>query len=64
MRESVIYQDILQEGLKEGFERKAQEIAIKMINKNIEIETIVDITGLTFEQVEHLKAQTGNNQSQ
>jgi predicted transposase YdaD len=28
MRESVIYQDILQEGLKQGLEQKAQEIMI------------------------------------
>lgn len=58
MRESVIYQDILQQGLEQGLEQgieqKAQEIAIKMINKGIDIETIVDVTGLTIEQVQQL----------
>lgn len=54
MRESVIYQDIFQEGL----EQKAQEIAIKMIHKGIDIETIVDVTGLTIEQVQQLQAKT------
>ncbi|MBD2202385.1 Rpn family recombination-promoting nuclease/putative transposase [Calothrix sp. FACHB-1219] len=64
MRESVIYQDILQEGLKEGFEQKAQEIAINMLNEGIAIALIVRVTGLTVEQVEHLQRQTGNNQAQ
>ncbi len=58
----------MQEGLKEGFEQgieqKAQEIAIKMINKGIDIETIVDITDLTLEQVQQLQAQTLGNQDQ
>ncbi|MEH1847782.1 MAG: Rpn family recombination-promoting nuclease/putative transposase [Nostoc sp.] len=60
MRESVIYQDILQQGL----EQKAQEIAIKMINKGIDIETIVDVTGLTIEQVQQLQAKTLGNQAE
>jgi predicted transposase/invertase (TIGR01784 family) len=59
MRESVIYQDILQQGL----EQKAQEIAIKMINKGIDIEIIVDVTGLTIEQVQRLQAKISDNQA-
>ncbi|AFY50206.1 hypothetical protein Nos7524_4448 [Nostoc sp. PCC 7524] len=66
MRESVIYQDILQEGVKEGFEKgieqgieqKAQDVAIKLINKGISLEIIVDATGLTIEQLQKLQAQT------
>ncbi|HEY9802224.1 MAG TPA: hypothetical protein V6D25_17820 [Leptolyngbyaceae cyanobacterium] len=49
----MIYQDILQEGI----EKRNQEIAIKMINKGINLETIVDVTGLTLEQVQQLHAQ-------
>ncbi|WP_334907039.1 hypothetical protein [Nostoc sp.] len=63
MRESVIYQDILQEGLAQGIEQKAQEIVIKMINKGIDIETIVDVTGLTIEQVQQLQVKTLGNQA-
>jgi predicted transposase YdaD len=59
MRESVIYQDILQQGL----EQKAQEIAIKMINKGIDIEIIVDVTGLTIEQVQRLQDKISDNQA-
>ncbi|MEH2457797.1 Rpn family recombination-promoting nuclease/putative transposase [Nostoc sp.] len=80
MRESVIYQDILQEGLaqgieqgiergiergiEQGIEQKAQEIVIKMIHKGIDIETIVDVTGLTIEQVQQLQAKTLTNQAE
>lgn len=64
MCESVIYQDILQEGLEQGIEQKAQEIAIKMINKGIDIETIVDVTGLTIEQVQQLQTKTLGNQAE
>ncbi|MBD2500493.1 hypothetical protein [Anabaena azotica] len=58
MRESVIYQDILQEGI----EKRNQEIAIKMINKGINLETIVDVTGLSIEQLQQLQAQQQNTQ--
>ncbi|MBW4645255.1 MAG: hypothetical protein KME23_20055 [Goleter apudmare HA4340-LM2] len=68
MRESVIYQDILQEGLKEsieqGIEQKAQDVAIKMINKGINLKIIVDVTGLTVEQVQKLQAQTEDTQTE
>ncbi|QLE57255.1 hypothetical protein [Nostoc sp. TCL26-01] len=64
MRESVIYQDILQEGLEQGIQQNTQEIAIKMINKGISLEIIVDVTGLTMEQVQKLQAQTEDTQTQ
>ncbi len=60
MRESVIYQDILQEGI----EQITQEIVIKMINKGISLEVIFDVTGLTIEQVQKLQVQTENTQPQ
>ena len=67
MRESVIYQDILQEGLaqglEQGIEQKAQEIAIKMINKGINLEIIVDVTGLTVAQVQKLQTKTEGTQT-
>ncbi|MEH2294558.1 hypothetical protein [Nostoc sp.] len=71
MRESVIYQDILQEGFAQGLkqalaqriEQKVLGMSIKMINKGIDIETIVDFTGLTIEQVQQLHAKTLGNQS-
>ncbi len=63
MRESVIYQDILLEGQAQGSEQKAQEIVIKMVNRGIDIQTIVDVTGLTIEQVQLLQTETFDNQA-
>jgi LysM repeat protein len=60
MRESVIYQDILQQGI----EQKVQDIATKMINKGMTLEIIVDVTGLTVEQVQQLQAQTEETQTE
>lgn len=64
MRESAIYQDILLEGQAQGSEQKAQEIVIKMVNRGIDIQTIVDVTGLTIEQVQLLQTETFDNQAQ
>ncbi|MEH2323703.1 MAG: Rpn family recombination-promoting nuclease/putative transposase [Nostoc sp.] len=72
MRESVIYQDILQEGLaqgleqgiEQGIEQKTQEIAVNMLNEGVAIALIVRVTGLTIEQVQQLQAKTDNNQAQ
>ncbi|AFY41067.1 Rpn family recombination-promoting nuclease/putative transposase [Nostoc sp. PCC 7107] len=64
MRESVIYQDILQEGLEQGIQQNTQEIAIKLINKGISLEIIADATGLTIEQLQKLQAQTEDTQPQ
>ena len=33
----MIYQDILQEGLEQGIEQKAQEIAVNMLNQGVAI---------------------------
>lgn len=57
MRESVIYQDILQEGI----EQKAPEIARNMINEGVAIALIISLTGLTVQQVQQLQAQINHN---
>ncbi|MBP3596036.1 MAG: PD-(D/E)XK nuclease family transposase [Clostridia bacterium] len=44
-----------QEGLKEGRKEEKIETAKKMLEKNIDILTISEITGLTEEQIEKLK---------
>ena len=46
---------IFEEGLEEGIQRKAEDIAIKMLKKNKDITEISDITDLTIEQIEKLK---------
>jgi predicted transposase/invertase (TIGR01784 family) len=63
MKESVIYQEILLEGLTEGKaqgtaqgEAKAtNRIALNMLRSNISIDIISQITGLTLKQIEKLQ---------
>ncbi len=42
------------EGLTEDENSKAREIAKKMLSKKIEIDTIIEMTGLTKEEIEKL----------
>ena len=42
------------EGLEEGRAKEKAEIAKKMLEENIEIETIIKLTGLTKEKIENL----------
>jgi predicted transposase YdaD len=57
MRESVIYQDIQ----KEAREKERQEIAIKLINRGIEVEIIAETTGLPIEKIRALQTNRQNN---
>ncbi|NUN64792.1 hypothetical protein HCU40_08510 [Pseudanabaena biceps] len=59
MKESVICQDILAEGLAEGIARgiaeEKNQIAINMLRSNMANELIAQITGLSIRQVEKLQ---------
>ena len=44
-----------EEGLKEGAKQKSFDIAKRMLEKGIDIETISELTGLTAEEVSMLK---------
>lgn len=71
MRESVIYQSIKEEGreegreegLEEGLEKAARKIAANMLAKGISLESVVELTGLTLEQVQQIQTQQSENQS-
>ena len=45
----------LEQGIEQGTQQKTLEIAKKMLNKNIDITTIEEITGLTKEEITKLK---------
>ncbi len=45
------------EGLKEGIEKKQKEIVLKMIEKNMPLETIMEITGLSKQEIETIVNQ-------
>ena len=63
MKESVIYQEILLEGIAEGLakgkaegETKASnKIALNMLSSNISVELVAQFTGLTLKQVQKLQ---------
>ncbi|WP_308189841.1 hypothetical protein [Nostoc sp. XA010] len=59
MRESVIYQDILDEGKAEGkVEGKAEallEVARNLFNTGMPLEQIGRVTGLSIEQLQYLQ---------
>ena len=59
MRESVIYQEILQEGEAKGIAKgEAEEktrIALNMLHSGIAIDLIAQLTGLSLEQIQKLR---------
>jgi predicted transposase/invertase (TIGR01784 family) len=77
MRESVIYQDILEEGeekgrqeglqkglqkgRQEGKEEKARQIALKMISAGFPISEIAQFTDLSPDAIEELQRQNARN---
>ncbi len=63
MRESVIYQDILEEGREEGEEKglqkgkeeKARQIALKMLSAGFPVPEIAQFTDLSPDAIEQLQ---------
>ena len=44
-----------------GMEKATQTIALNLFRKNMPIETIAEVTGLTIEQLQHLQSQIAQN---
>ena len=51
------YKAGIKEGIEQGIEQKSKDIALKMLEKGIDIESISEITGLSKEEVESLKSE-------
>ena len=49
-----------EEGIKEGAKKNSFDIAKRMLEKGIDIETISELTGLTAEEVSSLKEELSN----
>ncbi len=60
MRESVIYQDILEEGKEEGKEEKARQIALKMLSPGFSTPEIARFTDLSPDAINQLQRQQHN----
>jgi predicted transposase YdaD len=41
----------------EAKEEKAQEIALNLLRKNLDVETIAEVTGLTIAQIEQIQTE-------
>ena len=54
MRESVIYQDILQQGI----ERRIEQVALNMLQEGIEVEQVAKLTNLSLERIQSLQKLT------
>ena len=54
MRESVIYQDILQQGIERGIE----QVALNMLQEGIEVEQVAKLTNLSLERIQSLQKLT------
>jgi predicted transposase/invertase (TIGR01784 family) len=55
MRESVIYQEILEEGKAEGKAEKARNVAINLLRIGMSLPQIAQVTELSIEQVEEIQ---------
>ncbi len=42
-------------GIRQGIDRKGREVAIKALRKGLAVEVVMDITGLSFEEIEQLR---------
>ncbi|MEH2158808.1 hypothetical protein [Nostoc sp.] len=60
MRESVIYQDILDEGKAEGKAEALLEVARNLFNTGMPLEQIGRVTGLSIEQLQYLQVSESN----
>ncbi|MCL1470508.1 Rpn family recombination-promoting nuclease/putative transposase [Argonema antarcticum] len=69
MRESVIYQEILRtgfqrgrlEGRQEGIQQATEKFARTLLQRNMPVEEVASLTGLTIEQVQSLQNFVDNN---
>ena len=61
MKESVIYQDIIQKGMERGIQQGTQEtqtiIALRMLENKMPIDLIVQLTDLPLEKVQELRSK-------
>ena len=55
MQESVIYQEILQEGREQGRQQRVEQVAINLFREGMILEQVVRLTGLPLEKIQSLQ---------
>ena len=56
LKQTWVYQEAKSEGKLEGRQEERQEIAINLLRRNLPLETIAEVTGLTIAQIQQLQA--------
>ena len=67
MKESVIYQDILQQGeakgLQKGLQQGVENVAMELLRNNLSLEDVAKFTKLSLEQVQALQGRLAEEKS-
>jgi predicted transposase/invertase (TIGR01784 family) len=67
LQETRVYREAREEGREEGREEAREEerekIALNLLLKNMPLETIAEVTGLTIEQIQQLQLSNTNDRS-
>ncbi len=59
MKESVIYQDIWEEGKAEGVQEGVKQVAVNLLNSGMAWEEVARVTGLSPQEVQLLLSREG-----
>jgi predicted transposase/invertase (TIGR01784 family) len=63
LQETRVYREAREEGREEAREEEREKIALNLLRKNIPLETIAEVTGLTIEQIQQLQLSNTNDRS-
>jgi predicted transposase/invertase (TIGR01784 family) len=54
-------QEVINRGRQKGLQEIETEMVLKMLHKQLDLETIAEFTGLPIEQIQQLQSQTATN---
>ena len=63
LQETRVYREAREEGREEAREEEREKIALNLLLKNIPLETIAEVTGLTIERIQQLQLSNTNDRS-
>ena len=63
LQETRVYREAREEGREEAREEEREKIALNLLLKNMPLETIAEVTGLTIEQIQQLQLNNPNERS-
>jgi predicted transposase/invertase (TIGR01784 family) len=51
----------IEQGIEQGEDRATQKIALNLLRKNIPLETIAEVTGLSLDRLQQLQSSPNNS---